>query len=66
MRAKEGDIVRIIGNTSDHEFKIGELVRVIKVYWEGTEEENYDGERLNPIDDAWPYWAFTPDEIEER
>ena len=55
MKNKVGDIVRIKDNIHDHEFKIGENVRIVEVF-----EENYKAEYLDGSD----YWFVEDPEIE--
>mgnify|MGYP001029156215 CR=1 FL=1 len=57
MRFKEGDIVKVVANTTAHEFRIGEHVRITV-----TDEDlgEYTAEHLDGSD----FWYLDEEEVE--
>lgn len=50
-----GDIVEVVANNSDHDFEIGEHVRI-----KGTDEDGYIAEHLDGSD----WWYLNVEEVE--
>lgn len=57
MRFKEGDIVKVVANTTDHDFEIGEHVRIYEV---DDILDEYTAEHLDGRD----YWYLKEEEVE--
>lgn len=63
MSFKVGDKVKITKNLSGHDFKVGDVVIVTKVYAEGRGDENYDGS-IGGEGNWFDWWGFTNKEAE--
>lgn len=69
MNYKVGDIVRIIANTSDHEYQIGDLVEITKEYPMDVYDEEMDHvtdiSHYNSVNPLTEYsWYIHEDDIQ--
>ena len=55
---KVGDKVKIVGDTSGHQFRIGEIVYILKVY-----RNNYSAGRHRIDNNPFDWWFVGKDDI---